>query len=80
VTSLFRLFGGLLFWLREGESARAACCDAMLDNNDNCGINVMRIADSDFGPVGGEHISIALRELTGLQRLGLGGTCFRDFG
>jgi hypothetical protein len=41
---------------------------------------VFRVAVNDFGPVGGEHISIALKELTGLQRLELGGTCFRDFG
>ena len=32
---------------------------------------VMRVAANYFGPDGGEHISIALRELTGLQRLGL---------
>jgi hypothetical protein len=41
---------------------------------------VMRVAVNHFGPDGGEHISIALRELTGLQRLNLRGTCFRDFG
>jgi hypothetical protein len=42
---------------------------------------VMRVADNHFGLDGGEqHISIALRELTGLQRLNLSGTWFHDFG
>jgi hypothetical protein len=41
---------------------------------------VMRVAANFFGPDGGEHISIALRELTGLQRLNIGGTWFHDIG
>ena len=35
---------------------------------------VTRVADNGFGPTGGEHIGLALRELTGLQTLSLGGT------
>ena len=38
------------------------------------GLIVTRVADNDLGPTGGEHIALALRELTGLQTLGLGGT------
>ncbi len=42
---------------------------------------VMRVADNHFGLDGGEqHISIALKELTELQRLNLSGTWFHDFG
>ncbi len=43
-------------------------------------IIVFRVAVNHFGPDGIEHISIALRELTGLQRLDLGGTWFHEFG
>jgi hypothetical protein len=39
---------------------------------------MMRDIDNDFGPVGCEHISAALRELTGLQELYLDGTCLHD--
>ncbi len=35
---------------------------------------VTRVADNEFGPTGGEHIGLALRELTGLQTLDLSGT------
>ena len=36
---------------------------------------VTRVAGNGFGPTGGEHIGLALRELTGLQTLDLEGTC-----
>jgi hypothetical protein len=36
---------------------------------------VMRVADNGLGPIGGEHVSRALMQLTGLQRLYLGCTC-----
>ena len=35
---------------------------------------VTRVADNDLGPTGGEHIGLALRALTGLQRLYLHST------
>ena len=35
---------------------------------------VTRVAENEFGPTGGEHIALALRELTGLQTLDLRGT------
>ena len=36
---------------------------------------VMRVADNGLGPIGGEHVSRALMQLTGLQRLDLECTC-----
>ena len=42
---------------------------------EECDVIVMRDADNEFGPVGCEHISAALRELTGLQTLYLSSTC-----
>ena len=36
---------------------------------------VMCVADNKLGPIGGEHVSRALMQLTGLQKLILGGTC-----
>ena len=38
------------------------------------GLIVTRVAGKDLGPTGGAHIALALRELSGLQSLGLGGT------
>jgi hypothetical protein len=38
------------------------------------GLIVTRVADNDLGPMGGEHIGLALRALTGLQTLNLRGT------
>ncbi len=38
------------------------------------GLIVTRVAENDLGPTGGEHIGLALRALTGLQRLDLSGT------
>ena len=38
------------------------------------GLIVTRVAGNDLGPTGGEHIGLALRELTGLQTLDLSGT------
>ena len=35
---------------------------------------VTRVADNKLGPTGGEHIAGALRALTALQTLDLGGT------
>ncbi len=43
-----------------------------------CDVIVMRDAGNEIGSVGCKHISTALRELTGLQELDLGGTCCRD--
>ncbi len=37
---------------------------------------VMRVAGNRLGPIGGEHISLALMQLTGLQKLDLSGTFF----
>ena len=37
---------------------------------------VTRVADNKLGPTGGEHIALALRELTGLQTLNLRCTLF----
>ncbi len=34
---------------------------------------VMRVAVNELGPIGGEHVSRALMQLTGLQRLLFGG-------
>ncbi len=41
------------------------------------GFIVILIADSELGPVGGEHVAAALISLTGLTRLGLSGTFLR---
>ncbi len=38
------------------------------------GLIVTRVADNRLGSTGGEHIGLALRALTGLQTLELGGT------
>ena len=35
----------------------------------------MRVAGNELGPIGGEHVSRALMQLTGLQELDLGCTC-----
>ncbi len=45
---------------------------------EDCDVIVMREAGNKVGSVGCEHISSALRELTGLQELDLGGTCLHD--
>ena len=34
---------------------------------------VMRVAGNELGPIGGEHVSRALMQLTGLQELHLNG-------
>ncbi len=47
----------------------------MLEEGD---VIVMRDADNEIGPVACEHISTALRELTGLRELDLSGTCWLD--
>ncbi len=39
---------------------------------------VMRDAGNEIGPVGCEHISTALRELTGLRKLDFSCTCLHD--
>ena len=59
--------------LDEREEGRvwAVGYDVMLEE---CDVIVMRDAGNKFGPVGCEHISAALRELTGLQELDLCGT------
>ena len=36
---------------------------------------VMRVAGNELGPIGGEHVSRALMQLTGLQTLYLDSTC-----
>ena len=36
---------------------------------------VMRVADNELGPIGGEHVSRALMQLTGLHELHLNGAC-----
>ena len=36
---------------------------------------VMRVAANGLGPIGGEHVSRALMQLTGLQSLNLSGSC-----
>ena len=36
---------------------------------------VMRVAGNELGPIGGEHVSRALMQLTGLQTLILSGAC-----
>ena len=38
------------------------------------GLIVTRVAGNGLEPTGGEHIGLALRALTGLQTLNLGGT------
>jgi hypothetical protein len=38
------------------------------------GLIVMRVAGNGLGPTGGEHLSLALRELTGLHTLDLSST------
>ena len=38
------------------------------------GLIVTRVAGNGFGPTGGAHIALALRELTGLQTLDLSST------
>ena len=63
--------------MREGGRVWGVGHDVMLEE---CDVIVMRDADNDFGPVGCEHISAALRELTGLQKLNLNGTCLHDSG
>ena len=47
---------------------------------EECVVIVMRDAGNEFGPVGCELISAALRELTGLQTLYLSSTCLHDCG
>jgi hypothetical protein len=61
--------------MREGGRVWAVGYDVMLEE---CNFIVMRDIDNDFGPVGCEHISAALRELTGLQKLDLSCTCLHD--
>ena len=63
-------------WLREGGPYRAVRTEVELED---CDVIVMRFAGNGLGPIGGQHVSNALRELTGLQRLNLHGTCFDDF-
>jgi hypothetical protein len=46
----------------------------------DCNLIVMRDTENDFGPIGCEHMSTALRKLTGLQKLFLGSTFLRDCG
>ncbi len=41
---------------------------------------VMRVAVNKLGPIGGEHVSRALMQLTGLQTLDLWSTCSLDGG
>ena len=56
------------------------CCDLFVDVGgiERIGavwdLIVTRVAGNKFGPTGGEHIGMALRELTALQALHLGGT------
>ena len=56
------------------------CCDLFVDVGGIERIGVVwdlivtRVAGNEFGPTGGEHIALALRELTGLQTLNLGST------
>ena len=63
-------------WLREGGPNWVARTEIELED---CNVIVMRVADFGLGPIGGQHVSNALRELTGLQRLYLSRTCFDDF-
>ena len=63
--------------MREGGRVWGVGHDVMLEE---CDVIVMRDADNDFGPVGCEHISAALRELTGLQELNLRGMSLHDSG
>ena len=63
--------------MREGERVWVVGYDVVLEEGD---LIVMRDADNEFGPVGCEHISAALRELTGLHELNLSGTCLHDSG
>jgi hypothetical protein len=39
-------------------------------------LSVMRIAGNDLGPIGGEYVSRALMQLTGLHALNISGACF----
>ena len=63
--------------MREGVRVWVVGYDVVLEE---CDVIVMRDAGNEFGPVGCEHISAALRELTGLQELNLWGTCLHDCG
>jgi hypothetical protein len=63
--------------MREGGRVLAVGFDMMLEE---CYVIVMRDADNKFGPVGCEHISTALRELTGFHELYLAGACLHDCG
>ena len=56
------------------------CCDLFVDVGGGIerigavwDLIVTRVAGNEFGPTGGEHIALALRELTGLQTLNLAG-------
>ena len=68
------LFPGLrgFVWLREGGPYRAVRTEVELPE---CEVIVMLVVGNWLGPIGEQHVSNALRELTGLQRLYLGGTC-----
>ena len=63
--------------MREGGRVWVVGYDVVLEE---CDLIVMRDAGNEFGPVGCEHISAALRELTGLHKLALGSTCQHDCG
>ena len=63
--------------MREGGRVWVVGYDVVLEE---CDVIVMRDAGNEFGPVGCEHISAALRELTGLHELDLSGTCLHDCG
>ena len=63
--------------MREGGRVWVVGYDVVLEE---CDLIVMRDAGNEFGPVGCEHISAALRELTGLHELNLSSTCLHDFG
>jgi hypothetical protein len=60
-----------------GRGVWAVGYDVMLEE---CNFIVMRDEENQFGPVGCEHISAALKELTGLQELYLEGACLHDCG
>ena len=61
--------------MREEGRVWAVGYDVMLEE---CDVIVMCDADNEFGPVGCEHISTALRELTGLQKLDFSCSCLLD--
>ena len=63
--------------MREGGRVWVVGYDVMLEE---CDLIEMRDAGNKFGPVGCEHISAALRELTGLHKLNLSRTCLHDWG